>query len=142
MGLYARFVEVNLSLHDPHVVVQWAWGSARWEFASSDRTRLLRVLRHYTWRKPPEGATLVEALVEKLRGSARPLTAPEAPRKPTTGRYWLSSMPGMTTFDSYPEALEAAQASALSNPGRPFLICSVHSEVEYKRDGHKHLLSW
>lgn len=226
MGLYARFVEVNLSLHDPHVVVQWPWGSARWEFTSSDRTRLLRVLRHYAGRKPPKGATLVEALVsaeelavgyiaqierlegrvrqmeeaahnlnrrlaaaqrhlddrrasqeglanallaleelgvldkgttaklgthaapsceelmEKLRGSARPLTAPKAPSKPTTGRYWLASMPAMTTYDSYSGALAAAQASALSNPGRPFLICSVHSEVEYKRDGDKHLLSW
>lgn len=226
MGLFARFVEVNLTLQDPHIIVQWPWGSVRWEFTSSARARLLRVVRHFTGRKPVKGATLTEALVserelavgytaqierlegrvrqmeeaahnlnrrldaaqrhlddrrasqeglanallaleelgvldkgttaklgthaapscealvERLRGSARPLTAPEAPRKPTTGRYWLASMPAMTTFDSYPEALEAAQASALSNPGRPFLICSVHSEVEYKRDGHKHLLSW
>lgn len=226
MELIAHCVEVNLCLRDPHIRVLWPCGSERWEFTSSARTRLLRVVRHFTGRKPPEGDTLAEALVaagelavdravqiarlesrvrqmeeatsnldrrlataqrhlhssrtsqeglanallaleelgvmdrgttaklgthaapsceelmEKLRGSARPLTAPEAPRKPTTGRYWLASMPAMTTFDSYPEALEAAQASALSNPGRPFLICSVHSEVEYKRDGDKHLLSW
>lgn len=226
MELIAHCVEVNLCLRDPHIRVRWLCGSERWEFTSNARTRLLRVVRHFTGRKPPEGATLAEALVserelavgyiaqierlkgrvrqmeeaannlnrrlaaaqrhlddrrasqeglanallaleelgvldkgttaklgthaapsceelvEKLRGSARPLTAPEAPRKPTTDRYWLASMPAMTTFDSYPEALEAAQASALSNPGRPFLICSVHSEVEYKRDGDKHLLSW
>lgn len=226
MELIAHCVEVNLCLRDPHIRVLDLGGSERWEFTSNARTRLLRVVRHFTGRKPVNGATLTEALVserelavgyvaqierlegrvrqmeeathnlnrrlaaaqrhlddrrasqeglanallaleelgvldkgttaklgthaapsceelvEKLRGSARPLTAPEAPRKPTTGRYWLASMPAMTTFDSYPEALEAAQASALSNPGRPFLICSVHSEVEYKRDGDKHLLSW
>lgn len=226
LELIAHCVEVNLCLQDPHIRVLWPSASERWEFTRSARTRLLRVVRHFTGRKPVKGATLAEALVserelavgyiaqierlegrvrqmeeaannlnrrldtaqchladrrasqeglanallaleelgvldkgttaklgthaapsreelvEKLRGSARPLTAPEAPRKPTTDRYWLASMPGMTTFDSYPEALEAAQASALSNPGRPFLICSVHSEVEYKRDGDKHLLSW
>lgn len=227
MAILYREVTVHLTLQDLHVVVAFPdGGTQRWEFTNSARTRLLRVVQHFSGRKPPEGATLAEALVsagelavnraavierlegrvrqmeeaahnlnrrlaaaqchlddrrasqeglanallaleelgvldkgttaklgthaapsceelvEKLRGSARPLTAPEAPRKPTTGRYWLASMPGMTTFDSYPEALEAAQASALSNPGRPFLICSVHSEVEYKRDGHKHLLSW
>lgn len=226
LELIAHCVEVNLCLQDPHIRVLWPSASERWEFTRSARTRLLRVVRHFTGRKPVKGATLAEALVserelavgyiaqierlegrvrqmeeaannlnrrldtaqchladrrasqeglanallaleelgvldkgttaklgthaapsreelvEKLRGSARPLTAPEAPRKPTTDRYWLASMPAMTTFDSYPEALEAAQASALSNPGRPFLICSVHSEVEYKRDGDKHLLSW
>lgn len=226
LELIAHCVEVYLTPQDPHIRVRWPSASERWEFTRSARTRLLRVVRHFTGRKPVKGATLTEALVserelavgyiaqierlegrvrqmeeathnlnrrlaaaqrhlddrrasqeglanallaleelgvldkgttaklgthaapsceelvEKLRGSARPLTAPEAPRKPTTDRYWLASMPAMTTFDSYPEALEAAQASALSNPGRPFLICSVHSEVEYKRDGDKHLLSW
>lgn len=226
LELIAHCVEVNLCLQDPHIRVLWPSASERWEFTRSARTRLLRVVRHFTGRKPVKGATLAEALVserelavgyiaqierlegrvrqmeeaannlnrrldtaqchladrrasqeglanallaleelgvldkgttaklgthaapsceelmEKLRGNARPLTAPEAPRKPTTDRYWLASMPAMTIFDSYPEALEAAQASALSNPGRPFLICSVHSEVEYKRDGDKHLLSW
>lgn len=226
LELIAHGVEVYLTPQDPHIRVRWPSASERWEFTRSARTRLLRMVRHFTGRKPVKGATLAEALVserelavgyiaqierlegrvrqmeeathnlnrrlaaaqrhlddrrasqeglanallaleelgvldkgttaklgthaapsceelvEKLRGSARPLTAPEAPRKPTTDRYWLASMPAMTTFDSYPEALEAAQASALSNPGRPFLICSVHSEVEYKRDGDKHLLSW
>lgn len=220
----ARCAEVNLCLRDPHIIVQFAWGPERWEFTSNARARLRRVVRHFTGRKPPEGATLAEALVaerelavdrsvqiarlegrvrlmeeatsnldrrlataqrnlcssrasqeglanallaleelgvldkgttaklgthaapsceelvERLRGNVR--AAPKARTEATTGRYWLASMPGMTTFDSYPEALEAAQASALSNPGRPFLICSVHSEVEYKRDGDKHLLSW
>lgn len=227
MGLFARFVEVNLTLQDPHIIVQWPWGSVRWEFTSSARARLLRVVRHFTGRKPVKGATLTEALVserelavgyvaqierlegrvrqmeeathnlnrrlaaaqrhlddrrasqeglanallaleelgvldkgttaklgthaapsceelvEKLRGSVRTSEpAPKARTEATTGRYWLASLPSMKLFDSYPEALEAAQASALSNPGRPFLICSVHSEVEYKRDGHKHMLSW
>lgn len=224
MELVAHCVEVNLCPRDPHIRVLWPCGSERWEFTSNARARLRRVVRHFTGRKPPEGATMAEALVaerelavdrsvqiarlesrvrlmeeatsnldrrlataqrnlcssrtsqeglanallaleelgvldkgtttklgthaapsreelvEKLRGRVR--VAPSAPTKPTTGRYWLASMPAMTTFESYPEALEAAQASALSNPGRPFLICSVHSEVEYKRDGDKHLLSW
>lgn len=226
MELIAHCVEVNLCLRDPHIRVLWPCGSERWEFTSNARTRLLRVVRHFTGRKPVKGATLAEALVserelavgyiaqiarlesrvrlmeeatsnldrrlataqrnlcssrtsqeglanallaleelgvldkgttaklgthaapsreelvEKLRGSARPLTAPEARTEATTGRYWLASTPAMTTYNSYSGVLAAAQASALSNPGRPFLICSVHSEVEYKRDGDKHLLSW
>lgn len=224
LELIAHCVEVYLTPQDPHIRVRWPSASERWEFTRSARTRLLRVVRHFTGRKPVKGATLAEALVserelavgyiaqierlegrvrqmeeaannlnrrldtaqchladrrasqeglanallaleelgvldkgttaklgthaapsceelvERLRGNVR--AAPKARTEATTGRYWLASMPGMTTFDSYPEALEAAQASALSNPGRPFLICSVHSEVEYKRDGDKHLLSW
>lgn len=71
-----------------------------------------------------------------------PPPTPTAPEKAPAKGYWLCIMPGMKTYPTHGEALQAAHRAALDNVGREFLLVSVHNVVKCSKAGDDHTLTW